>query len=209
MPTLENLKAEAAALEAKARAEGKPIKHAAALEQVARSYGFNGWRALRGSLQPASPADDGLMRRYHDADWEFGIDIPKRWNAFPAVPTNSPYEVIRFASKEDGEHLLIVFRAPYDPKTTLEEYLDQLERPLIKAGFGNFDARLGDVPTLDFDKQKEGGTWSCREYFIIAGTLAYTLGFGTTRRDEMIELFDRMASSFAIEDSPVTAASAR
>ncbi len=203
MPTLENLKAEAAALEAKARAEGKPVKHAEALDQVARSYGFNGWRAVRGSLPPVCPAKDGLMRRYHNADWEFSLDIPKRWNAFPAVPTNNPYEVIRFASKENGDHLLIVFRQPYDPNTTLEEYLDRLKSPLGKAGFGNFDARLGDVPTLDFDKQREDGTWSCREYFIIAGTLAYTLGFGTTRRDEMIELFDRMASSFEIDRAGV------
>jgi hypothetical protein len=192
---LEEFKTEAAILEARARAEGRPIKHAAALDQVARSHGFRGWRALRASL----PEDDGPMKRHRSADWGFAIDIPRRWNAFPAVPTNSPYEVIRFASREDGEHLLIVFRAPYDPNVTLEEYLDRLEPRLAQSGFGNFTAGIGSVPTLDFDKQRDDGTWSVRHYFILAGTLAYTLGFGTNRRTAMIELFDRMAGSFAIE----------
>jgi hypothetical protein len=195
---LEKLKAEAAALEAEARAEGNPIKHAAALDQVAKSRGFNGWRALRASLPVP---DDGPMKRYRSADWGFAIDIPKRWNVFPAVPTNSPYEVIRFASKEEGDHLLIVFRAPYDPKVALEDYLDGLIQPLGKAGFGNFTAGIGSVPTLDFDKPRDGDIWSVRQYFVLAGTLAYTLGFGTNRRAEMIELFDRMATSFAIEES--------
>jgi REP element-mobilizing transposase RayT len=35
------------------------------------------------------------------------------------VSTNSPYELIRFASREDGTHLLIIFRKPHDPKQSL------------------------------------------------------------------------------------------
>ncbi len=40
------------------------------------------------------------------------------------------------------------------------------------------------------------GTWSCREYFLAEDSLQYTLGFGTTNRDGMFELYDRMAKSF-------------
>lgn len=51
---------------------------------------------------------------------------------------------------------------------------------------------------LDFDKPKGKRTWSCREYFLAEGTLAYTLGFGTTNKAAMFELYDRMAKSFEI-----------
>lgn len=211
MSILEILKAEAAALEAGERAEGNTIKHAAALEQVAKSYGFRSWRALRGTLMAAAsttPNTPGRfeMKRYHNGDWQFGIDVPKRWNAFPAVPTNSPYEVIRFASHEDGEHLVIIFRGPLDPKTTLKAHFERNRKALVNAGFGNFATGMTAIgtrpaPTLDFDKPKDGGIWSCRHYVLFAGTLVYTLGFGTSRRDEMITTFDRMAKSFAIEEA--------
>src|SRR4051812_36644380 len=59
------------------------------------------------------------MKRYKSSEWNFMLDIPKRWNSFPPVSANSPYEVIRFASQEDGTHLLIIFRFPHDTKQTL------------------------------------------------------------------------------------------
>jgi hypothetical protein len=34
------------------------------------------------------------MKHYQSSDYHFGLDIPKRWNSFPAVPTNSPYEAL-------------------------------------------------------------------------------------------------------------------
>jgi len=55
------------------------------------------------------------MKRYQSAEWNFTLDIPRRWNSFPPVSSNSPLEVIRFASKEDGTHLVIIFRGPRDP----------------------------------------------------------------------------------------------
>jgi|GEM_PF-1272086 hypothetical protein len=51
---------------------------------------------------------------------------------------------------------------------------------------------------FDFDKPQGDGTWSCRHYFVAEGTLGYTLGFGTTNRAGMFELYDRMAKSFEI-----------
>jgi hypothetical protein len=40
------------------------------------------------------------MKRYKSAEWNFALDIPRRWHAFPPVSSNSPGEVIRFASQE-------------------------------------------------------------------------------------------------------------
>jgi hypothetical protein len=143
---------------------------------------------------------DSKMKHYKSSgEWHFELDIPKRWNSFPPVPTNSPNEVIRFASHEDGNHLLIVFRNPYDP----------VQEHLAKDGFSNFvtgETTIGSrrVMTLDFDKwmADKGGTWSCRHYYVADGTVRYTLGFGANRRDAMFDLFDRMAKSFVSEESP-------
>jgi beta-lactamase regulating signal transducer with metallopeptidase domain len=144
------------------------------------------------------------MKHYQSSEWNFGIDIPVRWNAFPAVPTNSPNEIIRFASHESGVHLLIVFRAPYDPSDSPKAYADKIQQVLAKNGFSNFvtgETNIGSRPvvTLDFNKQIDGRTWSCRHYIIVDGTLVYTLGFGTNKRDAMFDLYDRMAKSFTFE----------
>src|SRR4051812_30637388 len=144
------------------------------------------------------------MKRYKSSEWNFMLDIPKRWNSLPPVSSNSPYEVIRFASKEDGTHLLIIFRELHDPKQDLKEVADQVQRVLASAGFGNFvhgKTTIGSkvLQTLDFDKPKDGGMWSCRHYFVADGTLRHTLGFGTTNKAGMFELYDRMAKSFEIQ----------
>jgi hypothetical protein len=144
------------------------------------------------------------MKHYKSSEWNFALDIPKRWNSFPPVSANSPYELIRFASREDGTHLLIIFREPHDPKQPLREVADRVEKQFLAAkGFGNFataETTIGSraALTLDFDKPKDDGTWSCRHYFLTEGTLRYTLGFGTTNKAGMFELYDRMAKSFEI-----------
>ena len=55
---------------------------------------------------------------------------------------------------------------------------------------------------LEFDRPQGKGTWSCREYFLAEGTLQYTLGFGTSDKAAMFELYDRMAKSFEILPEP-------
>jgi hypothetical protein len=98
MSSIEQLKSEAAALEAKARAQGHPMKHCDALEQVARNHGYDSWRACRailgdpisatGTALPEKPPINNIeMKRYTSRDWNFALDVPVRWNAFPAVPT--------------------------------------------------------------------------------------------------------------------------
>lgn len=81
---------------------------------------------------------------------------------------------------------------------------DAVQKILVSHGFGNFtpgEAKIGSrsALTLDFDKPKDGGTWSCRHYFITEGTLRYTLGFGTSKKAEMFELYERMARSFEFQ----------
>ena len=144
------------------------------------------------------------MKHYESRDWHFRLDIPRRWNSFPPVPTNSPAEVIRFASEEEGSHLLIIFRHPHDPKKALKEISDDVQQRLTKRGFGNFvsaETTIGSrlALTLDFDRTKDDRTWNCRHYFVAQDTLRYTLGFGTTNtinKAEMFQLYDRMADTF-------------
>ena len=55
---------------------------------------------------------------------------------------------------------------------------------------------------LDFDQTRtDGRVWSCREFFIPDGSLTYVLGFGTTNRAAMFDVFDRMARSFTFDKS--------
>lgn len=110
MSSIEQLKSEAAALEAKARAQGRPMKHCDALEQVARNHGHDSWRACRAILgDPVSATSTALsekpsinnieMKRYNSKEWNFALDIPARWNAFPAVPTPERGDPFRFARR--------------------------------------------------------------------------------------------------------------
>ena len=143
------------------------------------------------------------MKHYQSAEWHFALEIPRRWHSFPPVSTNSPYELIRFASREDGTHLVIIFRKPHDPQQSLKAVSDQVQQVLASQGFGNFataETTIGPRAALmlDFDRPQGDGTWSCREYFVVEGTLSYTLGFGTTNKAGMFELYDRMAKSFEI-----------
>jgi beta-lactamase regulating signal transducer with metallopeptidase domain len=144
---------------------------------------------------------DADMKHYKSAEWNFALDIPTRWNSFPPNPTNSPNEVIRFQSHEDGNHVLIVFRQPYNRKDDLKAYAGKVQQVLAGNGFSNFvtsETTIGSktVVTLDFDKMMDGRLWSCRHYFIVDGTILHILGFGTTDKDAMFPLYDRIAKSF-------------
>jgi len=156
------------------------------------------------AFQPMNQVNNPEMKHYESSQWHFAIDIPKSWNEFPTVPSNSPYEVVRFDSKEDGTHGLIVFRNPIDPKKSPTEWVEGVKPVLARGGFGNFvigKMTIGSSAalTLDFDKPgPPGKSWSVREYFIADGTFGYVLGLGTTDRPKMIDLYDRMAKSFRI-----------
>ena len=57
------------------------------------------------------------MRHYRNDEWKFELDIPKQWVVMPPVPSNGP-EVVRFESRANGYHGLIVWRAANDPRQT-------------------------------------------------------------------------------------------
>jgi hypothetical protein len=209
MSQIEKLKAEADELEARQRTLGNPIKHCEALEQVAKKHGYSSWRACRAGLgheaeEPIGTEAAPPMKQYRSAEWNFTIDVPAHWNIFPPVLSNSPYEAIRFASREEGAfHLVIVFREPRDPKQTPAEWLTPVQRRLEQAGFGNFET--GEAPTggrvvmtLDFDKPLDDRTWSVRHHFVEAGTLGYIIGFGSNAPEKVAGIRDRMVQSFEV-----------
>lgn len=212
MSPIAQLKAEAAALKAEARAAGRPLKHCTALEQIAKNHGYSNWRACLAAQsnalpvvkppQPAAPSPaDVEMKRYRNDEWNFSLDIPKRWNALPAAPGNDPFEIIRFKSPEGSSHKLIIFRYPCDPAQAPQARAAALRQYLVKAGHANFvDSKttIGSrsAAVVEFDLPKEGGTWRGRNYSIVEDTLGYMLSFGSTKWDAMAALFERMAKSF-------------
>jgi Glyoxalase superfamily protein len=209
MSQIEKLKAEADELESHQRALGDPIKHCEALEHVAKKHGYSSWRACRAMLGDESDKPDTRkaappMQQYRSSEWNFSIDFPAHWNIFPPVPNNSPYEAVRFASKEEGDfHIVIVFRQPRDPKEAPTQWLADVQQRLEQAGFGNFKTGealggRGMVPTLDFEKPRDGRTWSCREYFFGPGRFCITIGFGSNAPEKVLSTRDRMVQSFEV-----------
>jgi hypothetical protein len=179
---------------------------AAALALAAAGWGFSSAHAAEAPAAARSNADKVQMKHYMSAEWHFSLDIPRNWNAFPPVSSNSPFEVIRFISMEGGTHMLIVFRSADNPNEPLAKRAANAQATLAKQGFGNFTTAIAPVgsksaATLDFDRKREDGkTWSCREYFIDDGTLDYVLGFGTTDKVGMFDLYERMAQSFQTQE---------
>ncbi len=166
-----------------------------------------GLQAAAQAQEPAGASLNGVeMKHYVSSQWNFALDVPKSWDAFPPVSGNSPFEVIRFLSYESGEHRLIIFRFPHDPRSSIKSHAESAQQILAKHGFSHFvtaQTNIGSrqVVTLDFDIPRNGGIWSCREYFIADGTLEYVLGFGTsTNRGAMFDLYDHMAKTFVIEE---------
>jgi hypothetical protein len=157
----------------------------------------------------ALAADAGAteMRRYQNDQWKFELDVPKRWAVLPPDLTNSPAEVSRIGSHENGNHNLIVFRQSVGPGKTAKRLADESQRFLAKHGFSNFvsgESVIGSrkVMTLDFERSvPEGGMWYCRHYIVVENSKAYVLGFGTTDRESTSELYDRMAKSFVFQST--------
>jgi Glyoxalase superfamily protein len=214
MSLIESLKAEAVALRLSEKALGRTVKHSEALERVAKKHGYENWRACCATLMSRTPGEAGspleknggatvTLRPYISEEWNFALDIPDRWNRFPPVSGNSPFEVARFLSYERGNHGLTVFRWPCDPKQPLSLYAGKTQELLKNKGYGNFalsETDIGRKPALvmEFDKTQDFGFYSCHHYFVTAGTLGYTLGFGSSSKAQMFELYERMAKTFEV-----------
>jgi serine/threonine protein kinase len=150
--------------------------------------------------QPASPETPPGFKHYKDAKGDFELDVPEGWKKLLPDLKNSPAELLRFVSNENGFHLLILFQGT-SRYFSVKDASDLAQKQLAKAGFGNFvsaETTIGGKParTLDFDRPGGDGTWSCRHYFVAERTSGYVLGFGTTDKAALFETFDRMAKSF-------------
>lgn len=149
------------------------------------------------------------MKHYTSAQWGFELDIPERWNVFPGASNVTPYSVISFQSREDGQHRLGVLRMPHDPDGGEDELFDRVQARLVKLGAsgrvgvsciarGQSELGAGHALTVDFDMAvPERGIVHARQYYIIDGTLLYMLNFTTNKPDAMRGLFEQMAQSFA------------
>jgi hypothetical protein len=154
-------------------------------------------------------AANGATKHYQNAEWNFGLDIPRGWNRFPANLSYSPNEVARFASGENGSQLLIVFRTFIDAQKGMAGHISVAEQSLEKkehyAHFVAGETMIGSrrVATLDFDRQQaDGGTRSVHQYLLVEGTLLYTLSFSTSDNPQtMIATTDQIASSFTFDPS--------
>jgi hypothetical protein len=205
---IEAFKAEAIALRVMEKSLGRILKHSEALELIAKKHGFESWRAcIALSAVATPPVEPGVesveLKRFVSPEWNFALEVPQRWNRFPPVSANSPYEVVRFASSEDYNQLLIIFRLPHDPKQTLKSHVDRAQQFLAGKGYGNFitsETKLGAKPALvmNFDKPLGKATLNCRHYYLAEDTLAYALGFGSTQERETFELYERVAKTFEI-----------
>ena len=152
------------------------------------------------------------MKRYRNAKWDFAIDVPAAWNAFPPGSgrnpndIKSPYEVVRFAERGDPT-LMSVYRMPYDPALGPAASVKQTQATLAKDGFSQFvagETTIGGrrVLTLDGEKRSsDGQTWHVRGYHVVDGTLEYVLGFGAADPATLTGLDDRVAKSFSFGES--------
>ena len=109
-------------------------------------------------FQPST--DSPEMKRYRNSQWNFALDIPKGWNAFPPVSTNSPYEVVRLASHENGKNLIIIFRMPYNSRKTLQRMAEQAQQHLASNRFRNFkifETTVGSRPAAVLESRPPPG----------------------------------------------------
>jgi beta-lactamase regulating signal transducer with metallopeptidase domain len=181
-------------------------------DRVATSFTFG--PLVQGTVSSAAstftmgPTAANGTQHYQNTEWKFGLDVPKGWNRFPPVMANSPFEVVRFGSGENGYQILIIFRNNIDAKSGIAAHIAAVEDELGKAGFGNFvtgQITVGSrqVTTLDFSRiNADGLTWSCRQYMFVDGSLIYTLGFGgNAKPDAALAQEDGIAKSFTFEPS--------
>jgi hypothetical protein len=148
---------------------------------------------------------------YEGPDWNFALDVPAHWQTAPPVPANSPYELIRFVSRQSKNHLTIIFRETLifledrDLMWSLKWHAEQRGQILARNGYKGFTGSQVTIQSrpawrLDFEKAENWGTWNCRYYFMASGAVLYRVGFGTSDKVGMFPVFDRVAQSFTITE---------
>ncbi len=156
--------------------------------------------------QPASISGD--IKPYKSDKWDFSIDIPEDWTVSPPATTEYPDQVVYFTyGDKDGSSVILIFRDPHDPKQSLHEVNAQRQQFHVKEGVKNFitsETTIGtrEAVMMEFKKVLGDQTWNIHSYTVADGTLRYTLGVGTTKKDNTIELLDRIAKTFRMHHEP-------
>jgi hypothetical protein len=162
-------------------------------------------RRTTGGETMNSTREETPFKTVHRQKLGFSLSVPAGWAEFPALLSNSPYEVARFAYRDHASHLCIVFRMPGSPGL---HPLATAEQAIVKQraqGFDHFVLTEVDVGKrrgvlLSFDKTTDQASWSAREYFVGAGSLVYCLGLGSGDASGDAAVFDSMAERFEVYD---------
>lgn len=147
---------------------------------------------------------------YESPEGDFALDVPADWQTAPAVPDNSPHELIRFHSDESKNFLTIIFRETLvfvkgrDVEWALKWHALRRQQLLSPHGYQSFVGTPVTIQSrpgwrLDFEKLGNWGTWHCRYYFTSRGDVLYRVGFGTSDKAGMFPVFDEVAQSFTIK----------
>ena len=148
---------------------------------------------------------------YESPEWDFALDVPAHWHTTPAVPENSPDELIRFHSDEGKNFLTIIFRETLvfvkgrDLEWSLKWHAQRRQQLLSPHGYQGFVGTPVTVQSLpgwrlDFEKPGNWGMWYCRYYFTARGGVLYRLGFGTSDKAGMFPIFEEVAQSFTMKE---------
>ena len=135
----------------------------------------------------------------------FTLAIPPGWSEFPALLSNSPYEVARFACRDHTHHLGIVFRMPGSPGLDVRVPATEAQARQRRQGFDHFVLDEVDVGgrrglRMTFDKKTVAGPWAAREYFVAAGSRVYVLGLASGDPEGDAAIFESMAARFEVND---------
>ena len=150
-----------------------------------------------------TPMNTLTFKQVYKQEFGFTVSLPEDWSEFPALLSNSPYEVARFACRDHTSHVCLVFRMPgsrgLHPRGTAE----QAQARQKSQGFDNFvltDVDVAGRPgvLLTFDKPVQSGRWAAREYFVTVGSLVYCLGLASGDPQGDASLFDSMAAQFEV-----------
>jgi hypothetical protein len=159
-----------------------------------------------GEHSPTTPANEevSMFHRIEKSEFGFAIALPDGWSEFPRPFSDSPFEVARFACRDDVNHICIVYRMPGSRDPHLRGLAERSMDKLVRKGFGHFvlaeatvGGRSGLVLTFDKPADKDG-VWAAREYFVAGRNLVYCLGLGSGDPARDAAVFDGIASRFEV-----------
>jgi hypothetical protein len=140
---------------------------------------------------PMTPEDHEThsFHRVDKPDLGFAVALPDGWSEFPRPFSDSPFEVARFACRDDVSHLCIVFRMPGSRDPRLRSVAERSRSRLCRRGYDNFaftEVGVGGQPglMLSFDKKTEEGVWC--------------LGLASGDPARAASVFDGIASRFEV-----------